>query len=77
MNDIIVFSTPYCQRCPGTKQRLLRAGLEFIEVNAITNAALANQYGVKSVPSVVVLDEIGDGWKTYTSETLGELISER
>jgi glutaredoxin len=70
--SVLVFSTPFCAKCPGVKQKLKAAGIEFEEINAIKYPQLVKEYNVKAVPTIVVVD--GETWQQYNESTLGELI---
>ena len=70
--SVLVFSTPFCAKCPGVKQKLKAAGIEFEEINAIKYPQLVKEYNVKGVPTIVVVD--GEIWQSYNESTLGELI---
>jgi glutaredoxin len=70
--SVLVFSTPFCAKCPGVKQKLKVAGIEFEEINAIKYPQLVKEYNVKAVPTIVVVD--GETWQSYNESTLGELI---
>lgn len=70
--SVLVFSTPFCAKCPGVKQKLKVAGIEFEEINAIKYPQLVKEYNVKSVPTIVAVD--GEIWQSYNESTLGELI---
>lgn len=72
--QVLLFSTPYCAKCPGVKQRLKAAGINFEEIDAIKNPSVVSMYEVRSVPTVVLIED--GGWKSYTNN-LEELISER
>ncbi|MNK14253.1 Glutaredoxin [compost metagenome] len=73
MREVLVFSTPFCAKCPGVKQKLKAAGVDFQEIDAIKNPSAVSQYEVKGVPTVVVIE---DGvWESYNSNNVGELIS--
>ena len=55
---VIVFSTPDCANCKPLKASLTAAGVEFEEVNCHQPEAfsLMREYGIRSVPTTVVLD---------------------
>lgn len=64
MTQIIQFSTPSCGQCPQQAEILEslaadRSDIDFEKVDATEEAAEANKYGVRSVPSTIVLDEEG------------------
>lgn len=73
MRQVLVFSTPTCVHCPRVKSKLKAAGIDFEDINAIENRQLTEQYQVRSVPAVIVIDE-GE-WQAYNENRLGELIS--
>lgn len=71
--SVLLFSTPFCAKCPGVKKKLEAAGIQFEDINAIKYTQLVKEYGIKGVPTVVVIDETG-AWLTYNENNLGELI---
>ncbi|MFC4551295.1 MULTISPECIES: thioredoxin family protein [Halorussus] len=62
MAQLIQFSTPSCGQCP-QQEEILRAfasertDVEFQKVDATTSPEEANKYGVRSVPSTIVLGD--------------------
>ena len=62
---VIVFTSPSCAPCKMLKQRLEQnlerpdAGALFLEVNVEEAGLVAQQYAVRSVPTVVVADREG------------------
>ena len=59
---IMLFTTPTCQYCPPAKE-LLTEVKEVLYLNAQDNIELAKQYGVRSVPTLVI--EKCSGNKVY------------
>lgn len=64
MTQIIQFSTPSCGQCPQQAEILEslaadRTDVDFEKMDATEEVAEANKYGVRSVPSTVVLDDEG------------------
>ncbi|MFC4451338.1 thioredoxin domain-containing protein [Halorussus aquaticus] len=64
MTKILQFSTPSCSQCPQQAEILqsltaTRPNIEFEKIDATEATDRANKYGVRSVPSTIVLD--GDG----------------
>lgn len=64
MTQLIQFSTPSCGQCPQQAEILQslaadRPDVEFEKLNATEATAKANKYGVRSVPSTIVLDDDG------------------
>lgn len=65
MPEILQFSTPSCGQCP-QQAEILRSfaadqpDIEFEKLDATEATAEANQYGVRSVPSTIVLDDDGN-----------------
>lgn len=75
MRKVLVFSTPFCAKCPGVKKVLSASNVAFEEVNAIQNQELVKQYDIKGVPTIVVIE---DGiWESYSANEVGEVISAR
>lgn len=70
---IYLFSTPFCAKCPGVKQNLKVAGIEFEEINAIKYPQLVKEYNVKSVPTVIV--NHADSFETFTGDAIGDFIN--
>lgn len=64
MTKLIQFSTPSCGQCPQQAEILQelvtgRSGVEFEKVDATEEVERANKYGIRSVPSTIVLDDNG------------------
>lgn len=64
MTKLLQFSTPSCGQCPQQAEILQqvasdRANVEFEKIDATEEVAEANKYGVRSVPSTIVLDDDG------------------
>lgn len=64
MTQLIQFSTPSCGQCPQQAEILQslageRSDIEFKKIDATEATAEANKYGVRSVPSTVILDDDG------------------
>lgn len=70
MNRVLYFSTRNCQPCVQFKPIVqtvcsqLALPLQFID--AQDNSAMAQQYGITSVPTILVLDEAGNVLKRHT-----------
>lgn len=64
MTRLIQFSTPSCGQCPQQKAILQqvaadRPDIDFKTIDATESPDEANKYGVRSVPSTIVLDDEG------------------
>ena len=59
-NKIILFATKTCPNCKMAVKFLTNAGIEFEEVFADENVALAKEYGIKQAPTLMV---ISDGYR--------------
>jgi|AntRauMinimDraft_4_1070384.scaffolds.fasta_scaffold05899_2 thioredoxin 1 len=64
MTQITQFSTSSCGQCPQQAEILEslatdRSDIDFEKMDATEEVAEANKYGVRSVPSTIVLDEDG------------------
>lgn len=70
----ILFTTDYCARCPGIKQKLTDKGVEFTLVDAIKNKELVSKYGVRGVPSLVLLFE-GEVHQVLVGKQLEEMLA--
>lgn len=55
----LLFTTPFCPNCPPVKAFMSRLGMEGTHVDATEEqgSQQAIQFGVRSVPTVVFLDE--------------------
>ena len=77
---VLVFTSPSCAPCKVLKQRLKQdlerpdAGALFLEVNVEEAGLVAQQYAVRSVPTVVVADSGGGSHYQRTGQAdTGEL----
>lgn len=74
---ILFFSTPFCSNCKPLKKKLEQEGVEFEEINAITNKELVDKYGIKSVPSIVMKGNIvdhGEAYQILTGDEIKEML---
>ena len=65
MARLIQFSTPSCGQCPQQEEILRslaseRTDVEFEKIDATEATDEANRYGVRSVPSTIVLGDDGN-----------------
>lgn len=62
---VVVFSTPMCAKCPGTKAMFARLldtefdGVSQAEIDASERLDLAHRFGILRTPTVLVLDSRG------------------
>jgi thiol-disulfide isomerase/thioredoxin len=58
----VVFTTPYCAACGPVKEQLASddPGARIVTVDATREPRLADAYGVRSAPTVLLADEAGD-----------------
>ena len=74
MIKVMVFSADWCTNCVAQKKRLEQAGVEFEVVDVDKNMQKAKQYGVRGLPTTVVLVE-GNVLKQFTGLTSVEDIT--
>lgn len=60
MNKVFVFSTTFCQKCPSVKKQMTQKEIPYEAIDAVQFPSLVKQYGVKSVPHVIVEDDNGN-----------------
>ncbi|MCR5761486.1 MAG: ribonucleoside triphosphate reductase [Sphaerochaetaceae bacterium] len=63
----LLFTTPTCPNCPTAKTHLDRAGIKYTVIDATKETALADKYGIQSVPTLV------DGENIYRG--VGEILA--
>jgi thiol-disulfide isomerase/thioredoxin len=62
---LVQFSTEFCSRCPGVARSLaalardLDGDVRHVEIDLTRDAALADRFGVRQTPTVLVLDAAG------------------
>lgn len=62
----LLFTTTTCPKCPAVKNWLEQAGMEYFSIdNTMVNFyEMAEKYGVKSVPTLISLDDSGkENWR--------------
>ena len=59
----LLFTSPTCPNCKMAKTLLEKDGIKYQNVDALTNKDLANAYGIKQAPTLLVPD--GDAYKVY------------
>lgn len=52
---VLIFSAPWCKACGPYKQALTKADIEFTEYNYENVPELVEKYGVKGLPTTVIL----------------------
>jgi len=70
---VMLFTTQFCAKCPGVKKKLEAAGIEVEEVNAIKYPQIVKEFGVKSVPTLVVTHP--DSFETFIGDGIGDYIN--
>ena len=60
-SDIMLFTTKTCPNCPNAKRQLANANIEYTLVDAEEQPALAEKYGIKGVPTLVVNGQVISG----------------
>lgn len=68
----LLFTTPFCAKCPGIKKLLKDKGVDFKEVNAIQSRDLVEKFLVRGVPSLVIREQTENG-ETYRALTSFEI----
>ncbi len=66
-NGALLFTTPTCPNCPTAKAHLDKAGFKYTVIDATKETALADKYGIQSVPTLV------DGENIYRG--VGEILA--
>ncbi len=60
-DSILLFTTKTCPNCPNAKRQLASQGIEYTLVDCEEQPALAQKYGIKSVPTLVVGEKVISG----------------
>ncbi len=58
-NKVLKFSASWCSPCKELARRLEAMGQEVEEIDVDANEELAAQYGIRGVPTMVMLDDAG------------------
>ncbi len=53
---LVLFTSPTCPNCKMAKSILDKAGIEYTQIDAMSNKELANEYGIKKAPTLLVSD---------------------
>lgn len=56
-DGLYLFTTATCPNCPIAKQELANKGVDYVSIDANENVDLALRYGIKSVPTLVVVKD--------------------
>lgn len=60
-DSILLFTTKTCPNCPNAKRQLASQGIEYTLVDCEEQPALAQKYGIKSVPTLVAGGQVISG----------------
>jgi len=60
MSKLYYFSAPWCGPCKMLGPTMDKSGLPFTKVNVDNDTELAAKYGVRSVPTLLVVDSAGE-----------------
>jgi len=60
MSKLYYFSAPWCGPCRMLGPTMDKSGLAFTKVNVDDDTELAAKYGVRSVPTLLVVDNAGE-----------------
>lgn len=63
MSKLYYFSAPWCGPCKMLGPTMDKSGLSFTKVNVDDDTELAAKYGVRSVPTLLVVDSTGNELK--------------
>lgn len=56
--QILFFTASWCGACKQMKKQM--QNIDYVEKDVETHASLANQYGIKTLPTFLFLDDNGD-----------------
>jgi thioredoxin 1 len=59
MKQVIYFSANWCSSCQSTEpaiEQLKKVGVQVVKVNTDYDVSLTEQYNIKSVPTVIILE---------------------
>ena len=59
-NKVLKFSASWCQPCKELSRRLETMGQEVEEVDVDANEELAAKFGIRGVPTMVMVDDAGN-----------------
>lgn len=60
MKNILKFGKPGCSPCQVVDELLKREGIKYTDINGVDNPALCLEYGVRSFPQILVLNEANE-----------------
>lgn len=71
---ILKFETTHCGQCKIASQRMSDAGIEYETINCETAEGedISGSYGIRNVPTVIVLDDNGEKEELFIG--LGQII---
>lgn len=72
---ILKFETTHCGQCKVASQRMTDAGIKFDTINCETAEGedISNAYGIRNVPTVMILDDNGDKEELFIG--LGQILA--
>lgn len=73
---ILFFSASFCSNCPAAKKAIKNLKLDTINFDADEHPEEFKTYGIRSIPSIVLLDNNGQEVKRLTSKVNQDTITE-
>lgn len=61
--ELLVFSAKWCQSCQSLKKMLQSNGISYTEIDIDVNPEMAQEYGVRSLPTSIIVDKDAPGIK--------------
>jgi len=60
MSKILYFSSEGCQPCKMLSPTMQNSGLPYEKINVDNDTYLTNKYGVRNVPTLIKIDNVGN-----------------
>ena len=67
---VTVYTKEHCPQCAATKRRLNRAGVKYVEENALQNLDALKSMGFRAAPVVMTDDR---SWSGYRPDLIDEI----
>lgn len=74
--EILVFGAPWCNKCKALEAWLDRVDVAFTKLDVDASPMLVTNYGIKSLPTTIVVDDDGEELQRKTGTDIKSLLDD-